>query len=293
MPKISYVNGRFVPHQDAVVHIEDRGFQFADGIYEVISSIGGKLADEGGHLDRLERSLRELQIDMPVSRDTLGFLMREVLRKNRLRDAAIYIQITRGEAKRDFKFPDPVPVPTLVISAWPFDFDNNPAIKKGIKAVCVPDQRWARRDIKTVALLPQALAKQKAKEAGAQEAWMIDDKGYITEGSSSNAWIVKGDVLQTRLADTDILKGVTRTAIQKVADDLGLQIVEKSFKPADACKADECFGSSATALIAPIVEIDGHKIGSGKPGPITKQIYKEYRAYVDGMRGDPVEWSME
>lgn len=288
MPRYAFVNGQYVRHHNAAIHIEDRGFQFADGVYEVISCIHGVLADERGHLDRLGRSLRELQIDMPVSPATLRFIMRELLRRNRLKNAAVYIQVTRGAAKRDFKFPKDA-MPTLVLTTWPFNFENG-HIDKGVKAVTVPDQRWARRDIKTVGLLPQSLAKQKAAHKGAFEAWMIDEKGFVTEGSSSNAFIVKGKTLQTRPANNEILKGVTRTAIEHICKEHGMTFSEKPFKPADALKADEAFNTSATALVVPVVKLDGKNIGNGKSGPVTKALYEYYRAYVNNLKGKQYKW---
>jgi D-alanine transaminase len=291
MPRHAYVNGTYVPHHAATVHIEDRGFQFADGIYEVIASIDGRLADEDGHLDRLERSLGELRIRMPVPRRTLSHLIRELLRRNRLKNAIVYIQVTRGQAKRDFKFPLPEIQPSLVITARPYVFDNVPAVQNGIKVVTVPDIRWKRRDIKSVALLPQALAKQAAFEKGAAEAWMVDDSGKVTEGSSSNAWIVTKDGrLITRGATNDILKGVTRSALQTICAELQLKIEERGFTPAEAYDAAEAFISSATTFAHPVIEIDGHKVGEGKPGPVVKRLYDEYRAYADGQRGEPVRW---
>lgn len=281
MPRYSYVNGAFVPHAEACVHIEDRGYQFADGIYEVISLINGKFADERGHIDRLERSLGELQIHMPVRRETLRFLMRELVRKNRVKNAALYIQITRGVAKRDFKFPSQSIMPSLVMTCRHFKFDHNPNMQIGVKAITVPDQRWARRDVKTIALLPQALAKQKAHESGAYEAIMVDTEGNITEGSSSNFWILQGSKLITHPPGHQILKGVTRTAIAKIALENNLHIEERRFTPVEAYKADEAFCTSATALIVPVIEIDGHQIGTGKPGGIVLKIYNEYRKYAD------------
>ncbi len=290
MPKISYVNGSYVPHGSASVHIEDRGYQFADGVYEVISCIGGVLADERGHMDRLERSLSELQIAMPVNRRAMGIIMRELLRRNGLKNAALYIQVTRGTAKRDFKFPKDVQ-PNLVMICWPFKFDANPVIEKGGKAITVPDIRWSRRDIKSIALLPQALAKQKAAESGAYEAWMVDPDGRVTEGSSSNAWILTGKTLRTRKSGNDILKGITRTAVEKIATEEGMSVSFESFTPAEAYKADEAFCTSATGLIAPIISIDGHLIGNGKPGPVTLKIYNAYRDYVKGLRGEHLPWT--
>lgn len=292
MPRYAYVNGAYHLHRDAGVHIEDRGYQFADGVYEVIALINGKLADETGHLDRLERSLSELSIDMPVPRKTLSLLMRELVQKNRLRSANIYIQITRGVAKRDFKFPGQDIRPSLVMTTWPFRFDGNAAVEKGGKAISVPDIRWKRPDIKSVALLPQVLAKQTAAEKGAYEAWMVDDKGFVTEGSSSNAWIVtKNGKIVTRDATRSILRGVTRTAITKICQDLQMSVEERPFTLKEAYEAEEAFNSSAVALVVPIIEIDGHKIGTGEPGPVAKRLYEEYRAYARGERGEEMAWS--
>ncbi len=293
MPRTAYVNGRFVPHCEASVHIEDRGFQFADSVYEVIGCINGDMADMRGHLDRLERSLKELRIVMPVRRAVFPSLIKELLRRNKLRNAAVYIQVSRGAAPRDFKFPSDEPLPTLVITARPFAFDAKPVSKKGIKVITLPDQRWARRDIKTTNLLPSVLAKQAAAEAGAGEAWMIDGEGNITEGSSSNAWIVTKDgKLVTRNATHAILKGVTRTAILPILKDSNLELEERAFTPKEAYEAVEAFTSSATSLIMPVLEIDGHPVGDGKIGPVTTRIYNAYRDYVRGKRGAHVGWEV-
>lgn len=291
MPRYSYVNGSYTEHHKACVHIEDRGYQFADGVYEVIGLINGKFADERGHFDRLERSLGELQINMPASRQALRFIMRELVRKNRLKNAAIYIQVTRGVSKRDFKFPDKNLKPSLVMIIWPMKFENNPNLKNGVSVITVPDQRWQRRDIKTIALLPQALAKQKAAEKDAYEAIMLDKDGYVTEGSSSNFWILKGNTLKTRRATQDILKGITRTTVEKIARDKNLDILEEPFKPQEIYEADEAFCTSATSLIVPVVKADGHIIGTGKPGNVVNDIYKQYRAYANGTYDDQIEWS--
>ena len=291
MPRIAYVNGSYVPHRDAHVHIEDRGFQFADGIYEVIACINGVLADERGHLDRLERSLGEIGMDLPVPRPTLQLIIRELLRRNRQRNAIVYMQVTRGQAKRDFKFPGAETAQTLVLTIRPFQYERNPGATNGIRVVTVPDIRWKRRDIKTVALLPQVLAKQKAAESGAAEAWMVGDDGKVTEGSSSNAWIVTKDGrLVTRNASSDILKGVTRMALKHLCAELQLTIEERAFTVEEAMNASEAFISSATTLLHPVIEIDGRKIGDGAPGLVGKRLYQEYRAYIDGTRGAPLSW---
>jgi len=292
MPRYAFVNGAYVPHGDAAVHIEDRGFQFADGVYEVIACIHGKLADERGHLDRLQRSLSELGMPLPMERSGLQHIMRELLRRNRLKNALVYMQVTRGVSRRDFPFPAGDIPQSLIITTRPFRYDNQVKMEKGIKAVTVPDLRWKRRDIKTVALLPQVLAKQRAVEQGAAEALMVDDDGFVTEGSSSNAWILTRDgVLVTRKANNDILRGVTRTAIDKIREEFQIRLEERSFRPEEVYEAAEAFVSAASALITPVVELDGHKIGDGKPGKVTLRIYEEYRAYADGQRGEHVGWT--
>jgi D-alanine transaminase len=290
MPRIAYVNGSYVPHQDASVHIEDRGFQFADGIYEVVACINGTITDERGHLDRLERSLQELGIEMPVTRRTLQFIIREMIRRNKLKNANVYIQVTRGVAKRDFPFPQDVPS-SIVLTARNFQFDNNKNVEKGVTAKTVADIRWKRRDIKTTMLLAQVLAKQEAMDGGAYDAWMVDDAGFVTEASSSNAWIVTKDgKLVTRNATTSILRGVTRTAFEKICADLQMKIEERPFTPAEAYEAQEAFNTSAVALVVPVIMLDGKKIGTGAPGPVAQKLYAEYRAYAEGKRGDHVEW---
>ncbi|MDB5491741.1 MAG: aminotransferase class family protein [Micavibrio sp.] len=290
MPRIAYVNGSYVPHHEASVHIEDRGFQFADGIYEVVACINGKMTDERGHLDRLERSLDELGIPMPVTRRSLQFIIREMVRRNRLKNANVYIQVTRGVAKRDFPFPVEVP-PSIVLTARNFQFDNNKNVEKGVTAMTVADIRWKRRDIKTTMLLAQVLAKQEAMDGGAYDAWMVDDEGFVTEASSSNAWIVTKDgKLVTRNATTSILRGVTRTAFEKICSGLQMKIEERAFTPAEAYEAQEAFNTSAVALVVPVIMLDGKKIGTGEPGPVAKKLYAEYRAYAEGQRGEHVEW---
>ncbi len=292
MPRYAYVNGSFTRHNEASVHIEDRGYQFADGVYEVVALIDGRMADEVGHLDRLERSLKELSIDMPVPRHTLSMLMRELVRRNRLRNANIYIQVTRGAAKRDFKFPGAHVRPSLVMTAWPFKFENNAAVESGATAISTPDIRWKRPDIKSVALLPQVLAKQAAAEKGAYEAWMVDEEGFVTEGSSSNAWIVtKAGKIVTRDATQSILRGVTRTAITHICNELQMTVEERPFTLQEAYDAEEAFNTSAVALVVPIIQLDGRKIGTGQPGKVARRIYEEYRAYVRGERGDMLKWT--
>lgn len=274
MGRIAYVNGRYVPHAEAAVHIEDRGYQFADGVYEVLAVYRGKLIDEPGHIERLDRSLRELRIDWPVTPRVLAVLMRETIRRNRMTDGTIYLQVTRGVASRNHPFPDDA-APALVMTVKAKDLDT---LKGGIptKVITVPDQRWARPDIKSVALLPNCLAQQQAKEAGCYEAWQVDRDGCVTEGTMSNAWIVsaKGELL-TRSADGNtILNGITRLAVLDVAKAAKVKLVQRPFTVAEAKKAREAFLTSTTSFVKPVVEIDGRKVGGGEPGPITRQLGK-------------------
>lgn len=272
MGRIAYVNGRYVPHAEAAVHIEDRGYQFADGVYEVLAVYKGKLIDEEGHVKRLDRSLRELGIAWPVTPRVLAILMREVVRRNRLCDGVIYLQVTRGVAPRDHPFPDDA-APALVMTTKAKDLDT---LKGGVpgRVITLPDQRWARPDIKTVALLPNCLARQQAKEAGCYEAWLVDRGGRITEGTASNAWIVTGDGdLLTRSADENaILNGITRMAVLDLARDAEVRLIERPFTVEEAKRATEAFLTSTSSFVKPVIEIDGRKVGDGKPGPITRRL---------------------
>lgn len=291
MPRYSYVNGRYVPHGDAAVHIEDRGFQFADSVYEVIFLINGHLADEEGHLDRLERSLKELRIPMPMPRRALKLVLREFARKNRMKTGHIYFQVTRGQAPRDFKFPKNVH-PTLVITSFGRLHADLARRKQDVRtAVTVPDIRWQRRDIKTTAMTAQVLAKQAAADKGAFEAWMVDEKGFVTEGSSTNAWIVdkKGTLITRPTAHHDILKGVTRSSIQALCKKAGIKLVERPFTVKEAYQASEAFITAAGTLVTPIVAIDGKKIGDGKLGPVTARVLEIYLDYARdaGRRQEP------
>ncbi len=250
MSRIAYVNGRYVPHAEATVHVEDRGFQFADGVYEVCEIWNDQIVDMTRHLDRLGRSLTELQMDWPVERRALESIVRETARRNRVRNGLVYLQVTRGQARRDFAFPKtPVP-PTLVVTAR----STSRAVAEkntedGIAVITTPDIRWERVDIKTVSLLPQVLAKQKAVRAGAKEAWMYDKEGYVTEGASSNAWIVNQDgTLVTRPAEKGILRGITRAAIMDFAAANGIKVEERQFTLEEAKAAREAFITSATML---------------------------------------------
>lgn len=284
MPRYAYVNGRYVPHRDAAVHIEDRGYQFADGIYEVVTIVGGRFVDEAPHLDRLERSLRELAIPMPMSRRSLQLVSHELARRNGTTDGLIYMQVTRGVAARDHKFPKSV-VPALVMTTKQIDFAAQSKFTDGVMAITVPDQRWERRDIKTIALLPNCLAKQKAHEAGAYEAWQVDSDGLVTEGTSSNAWIVTAaGHLVTRQLGTEILHGVTRRTVLALAREQGLRFEERPFTVDEAKAAREAFVTSATSFVTPVVQIDDRVIGNGKPGSLSCQLLDGYRAYIAGSR---------
>ncbi len=269
MPRIAYVNGRYVRHADATVHIEDRGYQFADGVYEVCEVARGFIVDMTRHLDRLDRSLRELSIGWPMHRRALELVLREVVVRNGVRNGLVYLQVTRGVAPRDFLFPRDA-APAVVVTARKVD----PAIaagraETGIKVITVPENRWDRVDIKSVGLLPNVLAKQAARQAGAQEAWFVDADGTVKEGGSSNAWIVTREGrLVTRPAEHGILRGITRTTLFEVAEKLGLAIEERGFTVAEAKAAREAFISSATTIAMPVVEIDGTPIANGHPGSV-------------------------
>lgn len=278
MSRQAYVNGHFYAHGDAMVHVEDRGFQFADGVYEVWAVFDGKLADFKGHMDRLERSLDELRIDRPMSRAALTNVLRETVRRNRVRDGLCYIQITRGQARRDHPFPDPPVAPSLIVTSR--SVDQGSAAKKaekGVAVVTVPETRWARCDIKSVALLPNILAKQAAKEKGAAEAWFVDDLGLVTEGSSTNAWIVDSDgVLRTRDTNANILRGITRHNLIDLAHEAGIEVSQRPFSVEEAKQAKEAFFTAASAFVMPVISVDGARIGDGKPGPLTSKLRAIY-----------------
>lgn len=278
MPRIAYVNGRYVAHADASVHIEDRGYQFADGVYEVCEVARGFIVDMPRHLGRLGRSLAELSIDWPVTQRVLPLILREVVRRNHVVNGLVYVQVTRGVASREFFFPAPGTRPSLVVTARKADpAAASKRAETGIKVITVPENRWDRVDIKSTGLLPNVLAKQKAKEAGAQEAWFVDTDGMVTEGGSSNAWIVTRDgVLVTRPAEHGILRGITRTTLFDVAAKLGLTIEERKFSVAEAKAAREAFISSATTIAMPIVAIDGAPIANGHPGSMTLSLRQAF-----------------
>ena len=281
MSRVAYVNGRYRPHRAATVHIEDRGYQFADGVYEVIAVQRGALVDEGLHLRRLERSLGELRIAEPMAEGALKTVMREVIRRNRVRDGIIYIQMTRGVAPRDHAFPKN-PATQVVMTARRAKPPSAETVAAGVRVITIPDQRWARCDIKSVSLLPNILGKQQAREAGAYEAWQIDRDGNVTEGTSTNAWIVTeaGEVM-TRQAGEAILNGITRLALIAVIEEHGFRLVERPFSAAEAKRAREAFLTSTTAFVLPVVRIDDVIIADGKPGPLTRKLREFYLRHVE------------
>ena len=284
MGRIAYVNGRFVPHAEAAVHIEDRGYQFADGVYEVWAVFRGRLADSEGHFERLERSLGELQIPMPMSRAALQIVLKEALRRNRIRTGLLYLQVTRGVAPRDHAFPTPGARPSIVITAKAVDWAAAEArAARGIGVVTVPESRWSRCDIKTVSLLPNVLAKQAAKEKGAGEAWFVDELGLVTEGASSNAWIIDADgVVRTRDLNANILRGITRRSLMDIIAGEGLTVSERPFSVEEAKAAREAFITGAGTLVMPVVSIDGAAIGEGRPGPVAQRLRALYVSHAGG-----------
>jgi D-alanine transaminase len=283
MSRIAYVNGRYLKFRDAKVHIEDRGYQFADGVYEVCEVRGGRLIDERRHLERLKRSLSEIRIRMPMSPAALGVVLREVVAKNRIGYGIVYLQITRGVARRDPAFPPPEVPPTVVATARSLNRARNEALaEKGIAVVSVPDNRWGRVDIKTIGLLPNVLARQAAIERGARDAWFVDKDGAVTEGASSNAWIVtQAGTIVTRPADDAILRGITRTVVLEAIKALGLALEERAFTLEEAYAAREAFVTAASQIVLPVVRIDGHPIGDGKPGPVATALRREFHRHAE------------
>jgi D-alanine transaminase len=283
MSRIAYVNGRYVPHGQAKVAVEDRGYQFADGVYEVCEVRGGHMIDETRHMARLDRSLKELRIARPMSPRALAVVMRETIRRNRVRDGIVYLQVTRGVAKRDFPFPAESTRPSVVVTARSNNLDRLEQVAaEGIAVVTVPDIRWKRVDIKSVALLPNVLAKHTAREQGAREAWLVDAKGRITEGGSSSAWIVSRDgKLITHPLGEDILPGITRSVVLDMIKAQGLPFEERIFTVEEAYQAREAFITSASQVVLPVVRVDGRPIGNGAPGLITTSLRRDYHRYAE------------
>ena len=281
MARIAYVNGRYVPHREAAVHVEDRGYQFADGVYEVIAVRAGRFVDAGPHLDRLDRSLRELRIEPPMGRSALAHVLSEVKRRNRIDNGIIYLQATRGVARRDHPFPAESET-ALVVTGSHRPPPDPGILETGVDTISVPDNRWKRCDIKSVSLLPNILAKQTAREAGAYEAVFVDEQGFVTEGGSTNVWIVTpGGELLTRELDHGILAGVTRGTVVKLAESLGLSFAERRFTIEEARRAREAFVTSATSYVTPVVRIDEAVIGNGKPGSTARALFEVYARYME------------
>jgi D-alanine transaminase len=282
MSRFAYVNGRYVRHADAAVHIEDRGYQFADGVYEVCEVRGGRLMDEALHMARLERSLGEMRIAMPMGLPAIGAVLREVVRRNKVWDGLVYLQITRGVAPRNHHFPSADTPPAMVVTAKSSPrAAGDKRAETGIAVISVPDNRWERVDIKTISLLPNVLAKQAAKDAGAYEAWFVDTDGHVTEGSSTNAWIVTADgTLVTRPAERGILRGITRTVIFALAAEKGLRIEERLFSLEEAKSAREAFITAATAIVMPVVRIDEASIGNGVPGSVATELRRVFHEFA-------------
>ena len=283
MSRIAYVNGRYLPFPDAKVHVEDRGYQFGDGVYEVCEVREGRLIDERRHLARLQRSLDELRIRAPMSPKALGIVLREVIARNRIRCGIVYFQVTRGVARRDHAFPAPEVAPSLVVTARPLSGTRNEALAaSGIAVVSVPDNRWDRVDIKTIGLLPNVLARQTAIDRGARDAWFVDKTGAVTEGASANAWIVtQAGIVVTHPADHGILRGITRTVLFDVIKGQGLTVEERAFTLQEAYAAREAFVTAASQIVLPVVRIDGRAIGGGRPGPVATALRREFHRYAE------------
>jgi D-alanine transaminase len=274
LSRIAFVNGRYVPHGQAVIHIEDRGYQFADGVYEVCEVREGHIVDERRHLERLSRSLGELRISPPMSPKALGFVLRETVRLNRVREGLLYLQVTRGVARREHAFPSAGTRPGLVVTARTRDRAKAETLAEaGIAVITLADNRWERVDIKTIALVPNVLARQAAREAGAGEAWFVDKEGFVTEGAASNAWIVTREgALVTRPAESGILRGITRTVVFEVAAASQLKVEERAFRVSEALEAREAFVTAATQIVMPVIKIDGTPVADGKPGAVSRAL---------------------
>jgi D-alanine transaminase len=278
MSRTVYLNGAYVPEEDAKISIFDRGFLMADGVYEVTSVIDGKLIDFDGHTARLDRSLRELDMENPISRDDLLEAHRELVRLNAINEGLVYLQITRGAPNdRDFVFPDPDETPQTIVMFTQNKpgLADNPTAKKGIKIISIEDIRWGRRDIKTVQLLYPSMGKMMAKKQGADDAWMVED-GAVTEGTSNNAYIVKDGKIITRALSNDILHGITRAAVLRFAQEAQMEVIERDFTIAEAQEADEAFITSASTFVMPVVEIDSQPLGTGTPGPLVTRLREIY-----------------
>jgi D-alanine transaminase len=274
MSRIVYVNGDYVPEEEARVSIFDRGFLFADSVYEVTSVIDGRLLDFAGHVARLRRSLAELEMPAPVTDEDLLEIHRELIARNDLEEGLVYLQVSRGAADRDFAYPEEAR-PTLVLFTQAKRIVESPAAERGIRVISIPDRRWGRRDIKTVQLLYPSMGKMMARKAGADDAWMVED-GAVTEGTSNNAYIVTGGRIVTRHLGEEILHGITRAAVLKFAREAQMEIEERPFTVEEAQSADEAFVTSASTFVTPVVEIDGAPVGAGTPGPVARRLREIY-----------------
>ncbi len=283
MSRIAYVNGRYLPLAQAKVHVEDRGYQFGDGVYEVCEVRDGRLIDQRRHLERLQRSLSELRIALPISLRALDLVLHEVVRRNRITYGIVYLQITRGVARRDHAFPTVPVTPSLVVTARPLNLARNEALADtGIAVVSVPDNRWGRVDIKTIGLLPNVLARQAAIEKGARDAWFVDPAGTVTEAASANAWIVTAaGTVVTRPADHAILRGITRTVLLEVIKAQGLKLEERPFTLEEAYAAREAFITSASQIVLPVVRINDRPVGNGAPGLLATALRREFHRFAE------------
>lgn len=283
MSRIAYVNGQYVPRKHAGVHIEDRGYQFSDGVYEVCEVRGGHLVDQRRHMERLVRSLGEIRIKLPMPLSALNVVLHEIVARNRVKDGIVYVQVTRGVARRDHPFPSPSTRPAIVVTANSLDMAKSEAMAAdGVAVITLPDNRWERVDIKAIALLPNILAKQTAREQGAREAWYIDKDSRITEGSSSNAWIVTRDgKVVTRQADNGILKGITRAVVIDTLRAQGLELEERPFTVEEAYEAREAFLTSASQLVMPVVRINDRPVGNGAPGLVSATLRRDFHRYAE------------
>ena len=283
MTRIIYVNGYYHPYEQAGIHAEDRGFLFADGVYEVCEVRAGRLIDERRHIERLDRSMSELRMKAPMSSRAFGVILRETVRRNRVRNGFVYLQVTRGTARRDFAFPsDETPCSVVCFAGTKSPEKAEKRAARGIDVITMPDIRWKRVDIKTVGLLPNALARQAALDAGADEAWLVDPSGHVTEGASCNAWIITANgELITRPAEGSILRGITRTVVIELIAKQGLNLVERAFTVDEAKAAQEAFNTSATGLVMPVIAIDGTTIGRGKPGPLTMELRRAFHDFAE------------
>lgn len=281
MSRIAYVNGQYRDMRDAMVNIEDRGYQFSDGVYEVCEIRGGKAVDLPRHMTRLQRSLSELRIAMPMPLTALEIVIHEVMRRNRVSYGIVYLQVTRGVARRDHAFPVKPVKPAVVVTARSLSLQKNQATAaRGIGVITVPENRWPRVDIKSVSLLPNVLAKQQARENDAYEAWYVDKDGHITEGASSNAWIITKDgKVVTRSAESGILAGITRAVLTNVLEALQIKFEERPFTPEEAYQAAEAFVTASSQIVMPVVRIDGRNIGDGKPGAISRRLREEFHRF--------------